>query len=918
MSEADQTIRSGEPPLIAFVSSVMNDELRPAREIVERMLLKPEFLPWLFEHTPASSENMQESYLQKVREATFVFWLVGRRTTEPVEKEIREALAAQRRLIVLKLPAEERDAATHQLLEEVRERVRYSEVASLDDLPRQVDLAVGDEIKRALKDRPGMSRVARLEELSRASRARCLERWQVAGVEAGLALDLADDIAVGAAPELVLPDADRPLRVLGGDLGAGKSLAGERFHQTAIAAHLADASAPIPVYVRARDATDGLEARVIDTAEGLGDPRLQGATVVLDGIDEPGLGAAADLVQQARILSRTWPQTRILITSRPLSVIEDVGELVALPSLTNDQASELVGRIAGIEVTPGREAGWPANLRAAIRLPLFAVLFGTYLRRNQGQIPGSRGELLRGLVESAIGRVGENVRPLLRKLAVLSLARRGGPVPEGEVARPSELEQLENTRLVVAGNHTLVFPLIVIAQWFAAESIVEGVTSPDEVIAHVAQLEDWRYPLAIAVGTYSYGDVTRILGPLASTHAGFASQIVEEGLAKWSTAEDVLPPTALECGRQVRAATEHWVTGIESVKDLLWPAVIGGRLRPLGAHVSGHHLTTAWYIGESEVPEVTELPQSLSGFLSPGQDSEGWVSIRDARPGRQAAWAWRWSFEQVRRALEGKLKRRSLVLYDTPLADAQLWAVCCSLLNLGFLHGEPIAIGPFVGGIPEEADAAVAPNGRRVRTTGFVRPLRERLERGEAELQPPFPGPDQPLRSGFVWDPWSEERLIDRVRAVYETALRGYRSLTSGLFASLAPWMQMAVTLPARLRGYVQPTNPLEGIAGGPLITWWLEALPSEQDIDVALLLTHEDRREESAREFRRSALRSRELRPAQAHWLDSTLRSSYLEVFDLWAAQELVYHWLWDDLKRIRWVDGLLGARPTGFGDAL
>jgi hypothetical protein len=61
--------------------------------------------------------------------------------------------------------------------------------------------------------------------------------------------------------------------------------------------------------------------------------------------------------------------------------------------------------------------------------------------------------------------------------------------------------------------------------------------------------------------------------------------------------------------------------------------------------------------------------------------------------------------------------------------------------------------------------------------------------------------------------------------------------------------------------------------------------------------------------------MQARSLRPRQARWLDVTLHSSVLEVFEPWAAEELVYHWLWDDLKRIRWVDGTLGGRPTGYG---
>ena len=199
----------------------------------------------------------------------------------------------------------------------MRPRAKYREVADLDQLAVEVNLAVSDEINRALQDLPGMSRVARLDELGRASRGRCMERWQVAGLADALALDLAHDVSIGMAPAFVLPDPSHPMRILRGDLGAGKSLAGERFHQSSIAVQLADATARAPIYVRARDVTAGLSDYAVTAATGLGDPRQQGADLVLDGIDEAGVGVATDLIRQARELVRTWPSTRVLVTMPP-------------------------------------------------------------------------------------------------------------------------------------------------------------------------------------------------------------------------------------------------------------------------------------------------------------------------------------------------------------------------------------------------------------------------------------------------------------------------------------------------------------------------------------------------------------------------------------------------------------------------
>lgn len=917
---ASPPLRPGEPPLLAFVSSVMVEELQPARDRVVHVLDDAPFLlPWAFEYTPASSEDLDWSYLEKVRRAAFVFWLVGASTTDPVEREIQEAVSANRRLIIMLLPAESRDERTEHLIERVRTHAKYREPTDLDQLAIEVNLAVSDEITRALQDVPGMARGARLDELGRASRARCIERWQAAGVDAALALDLAHDVSVGALTGEGFPTASHPLVIIRGDVGIGKSLAAERWHQAAIASQLGDAGAPIPIYLRARDLGDDLRTASEKAAEGLGDPHQHGAALVVDGADEPGVGIAADLLRQARELARTWPVTRILITSRPVSTLAGAQETFVLPRLTPDEARALVGRVAGFEVTLGREAGWPDGLREAIQLPLFAVLLGASLRRTGGQMPGSRADLIRDLVEEAIGRVRGDARASLRRLARLSLQRGGGPVPEAEVAAPSELEQIEETRLVVARDRTLVFPLIVIAQWFAAESLIHGEPNVAELVAHPESLENWRYPFAIVAGAYGHDEVTEVIGPLAAAHAGFASQVIEEGLARWSNAEDVLPPEANECGRRVREATERWLAGVGPLAAHVGPVHNDGQLVPLGAHVSGHWLTTGWYVGENQLDAVTALPTGLFGFLAADDPSAAeWIGVRGARPGRQAGWAWRWSFEQLRDALESLLNGRRLPLLDGPLAESKLWATATALLELSFLHDEPIAIEPLARAIPVDADVVITAKGRHVATAGFTNALRNRLKSGQTELVPPLPGPDRSFGGGFVWNPWSDARLLERTRAVFELALCGYEHLTDSLFSHIAPWMQTAVTLPARLHGRLHPAATGAGVFGGPTMTWWLEALPAEDASQLAIEIEDVEDRELWGEIGHGLAMRARSLRPRQARWLDATLHSGFLEIFEPPAAEELVYKWLWDDLKRIRWVEGTLRGRPTGYGGIL
>jgi len=918
---AQAGVRAGEPPLIAFVSSVMDREMQPARDRVVNTLAKaPYLLTWAFEYTPASSQNVDWSYLEKVRQAAFVFWLVGSRTSEPVRAEVEEAISSQRRLIPMLLPSNDRDQLTLDLVEQARSHAKYREPGSLDELAVEIDLAVSDEIARALADVPGMGRVARLDELGRASRARCIERWQAAGVPTGPALDLAQDPIVGVPPSHVWPTAARPLTVMQADVGAGKSLTGERIHQRALETQLASVNAPVPVWLKASRATNLTEA-ALAAAEGLGDPRQQGAAIVVDGADEAGLAAGSELLGAARELVRTWPDTNILITSRPLPTFFGIEELVGLPPLGASASIDLVGLFAGREITAGQEHGWPPTLREAIKFPLFCVLLGSYLRRHESQLPASRAELLRDVVTETLAEVDADVSGALHRLAVQSLERGGGAVAESEVGRADVLDELVKTRLVVRAHGGVRFPLIIFAQWFAAESIVDGEPSIEELAGDTAALVRWLYPIAMAVGTYSHEEVSRLMSPLAEQHPGFASQIIEEGLAKWSRSDDETPapPPEEVCGRRIRECTEHWTRSMQPLGQLLLRLDAEGAVRPIGVLRTGSSLTTGWHVGATKTSDITKLPGDAFAFLA-GTPSYDWIGIRSQHPGNQSAWAWRWAQEDLRKALTERLRKRRLPLLDGPLAPGRLWTIARYLLNLTFIHDDPVPIEQFMRGLPADADVAVTPNGREVDVRGFLPALQGLLDEGRSTLDPPFPGPDRsPAGAGFIWNAWSEAALLERTRSVFSTALAGYEHFCQTIFAGLAPWMQTAATLPATLRGWFQAPRFEDGFAGSPTIEWWFEAREEGETSQVDLRVREDDGIETDFGADLELLERNRSLRPSVSEWLDVTVTHAVLDIYEPWAAEELALEWLWKDLAKIGWVEGmLLGSRPSGYGSLI
>lgn len=142
----EDALERSESDLLVFISSVMTDELKWARDVVVQTFKNFPFArPWAFEFTPASSESATDAYLRKVEGADFVVWLVGSQTTQPVVDEINTSIANGRRLLVFKLPAEDRDALTQQLLYTASKYCKWQTITAQGQLTQALIASISDE-----------------------------------------------------------------------------------------------------------------------------------------------------------------------------------------------------------------------------------------------------------------------------------------------------------------------------------------------------------------------------------------------------------------------------------------------------------------------------------------------------------------------------------------------------------------------------------------------------------------------------------------------------------------------------------------------------------------------------------------------------------------------------------------------------
>ena len=325
-----------------------------------------------------------------------------------------------------------------------------------------------------------------IDQLRRSSIARMVERWVALGLKDETAEQLAGDPVVGRFKGGI------PVKgvvVLSGDFGSGKSLAAERVHLDDITRYALDNDQPIPVFLRAKQTRGSLEGSVQRAAPPGTAMHSSAVRLVLDGLDEVGASRGAELLEESRILARSKPGSRVLITARPgLRLREE--EEHRMPKLSDNALSDLSERLVGSRFAL---AGVPDPVKDAIRYPLFAII-ALQLQSKRAELPSSRALFLDKFVEQSLHPKRDDIMSSLNALAKLAtLSISGAGVVLARDVEPDEVAGLLATRMVVRDNKALRFALPVFEQYFGAYAILRGLTPIEEVVRDLQSFEAWRY-----------------------------------------------------------------------------------------------------------------------------------------------------------------------------------------------------------------------------------------------------------------------------------------------------------------------------------------------------------------------------------------------------------------------------------------
>jgi hypothetical protein len=758
-----------------------------------------------------------------------------------------------------------------------------------------------------------------LLEAASGSRGRLAAGWVAVGISADVAQMLADDDAVGSPARLGRELPATGLTVLEGDFGSGKSVTAERIHQEDIAAAVGDDTAPLPVYLRARQVPGRLQDEVRTVVGELGDIRRCGLYLVLDGLDEPGSARAAELLEEARSLVFSLPRSRVIATARP-SLALGKDERLPYPPLSDDEAMALAVRLGGGRWVLASE---PGAIRDMLRLPLFLIV--AVLRSHAGAaVPKSRGTFLDALARAALDRTRESMeRSWQSMLSLASLTvSLGGTAPTAELGGEQAVRTILESRLVIREGRAVRFALPVVEQYFAAQTVLQdGLGWLD---LHDLQLLDrWRDSLTLAVTIGSWDQVTDLLDAMTRRHPGLATWLVDSAVPSPSGPQDTQLPGHAECARRLQHALTSLVAGLGPAAKCLGFTDSRGSVPAVGAQVDGRSVTAGLRAGQA-CTDAVRLPE-FDPVSRKGVDGSEWRRLRAGRPPADfMAWPWQWGLNWISRDLERLLSARALPLADSvPFQDERRWQLAQAICGV-----RGVAHRPIDGGILLAAASQLLSSMRARRTVrhtwgnsgvvvypgeiaAFVEELSEGSSlAGDGRLHRPYPEPDAlSPASNTLSSLYSDEALRMLVEQVHANALVIYRNLVATWFPALKPMLGLACIMPVLFTGRVKPGAEIEN---GPDFVYEMETLlPNERShAEIRIVATDEelfgydpsDIQSITARSLRLRRLISA-LRPGTEGWANPRAAGGDLWVWRNRPATSLAYRWLWEDLKALHLV---------------
>ena len=837
-----EPLTTSEEELLVFISSRQDnedEEMLKARALAIKAVKDHDGVRvWAFEDVPASSEKARDRYLTNAGKASFMIWLIGSSTTEAVVNEIEACMQAGGKLLAFKLPANERDHKTMQLIERVSTYATWKEVETVERLPDHIRTALTDEIIRGFKDPAPRNHDQFLRQKKRESIADTKRLWATLGVPEDIAKELAEDRSVGHKLE---PPKYGVLMIMAIQ-GSGKTLAAHRLYQHALDSRNEDHFKPFPIYLRARSMTRDLKDHVEEEMSNQGTPYNQTILLIIDGLDEVGQHNANRILDEAASYTDANHSAAVVALMRPLPGLKSIGKTAVLPECTEDEFISITSITAGQPVT---DNNIPYRIFKT-KLPLLAVILGIHLR-NRGPLHGTT---LTQMIELLIHRIlqeseghPERTENALKKLATAA-------TDSGESVHKSEIDpsytvqrMIGDSRIIIEQDDKLDFALAIFREWFAAKALLEKTVTPEEVALASSR---WVVPIAIAVNSGTTKFAHELIKAIVTRNPRLAGSVLNEVKDNWSTPDttsDLLPGTAIDLGHNIRDAMNDWKEGLGPLMNAIGPVNVDGNVTTLGISKEAQRVTTTWYRGNEQLSQVVEIPENWDPFAY--EETINWDGWRNTLIEPNKLWAWTFAHESLFEELERNLKNLGFAL-ESDIGIHELTVQFGREKDRYGLTGREISSNDEL--IKWIDQWRIKSRGDRRATTSFgahkytyedLEKIKTKLSESPEKIGDPieelWPSEDKGWvegeSKGYWFEFYSNEQLLKRTSAIFSGALHIYNDIAKRWFTDFSKPNQMPLMMPLRLEGILGfAENHDAPVPTPPRLVWWPKLINKEDE----------------------------------------------------------------------------------------
>ena len=838
-------------------------------------------------------------------------WL-ERKPLSRVVDEVNEAISSAGRLLVFKLPVEQRDSQTQDLLDWVGQFIKWSEVDSIENLQASIGDSIADAMIHAIRNPFTPARSKKLLQDIRLSVSRCKEQLLSLGVEETIAEEMANDREGGD----VLDTPTSGAWNLVGEQGSGKSLAVERLFQRVATDAAEDSSRPFPIFLRARDLRGPLTRHIDECLQGYADPYDPRVLLIIDGVDELGSNRATDIFHQVAAYADANPEAILIATTRLLPGMGITGQQIRLDSLQEEESLRLIQRVLGRPIEARDMHRWPQSIREARRIPIFAVMIGALLRHDPDLSFANSGQVIGQIAEQLLMHEEDNPEELDRLLQMLAFrAIESGTRVDPNAITPVRAKQamLQSSRAVEGTTDSLDFALPVFREWYAARALIEGTMS----IEHLQLISDrWIPPLSVVLGSGVDEIGEAVLANIVSSDPGLAGMLLKENTPDPIHFHGKIPAVtnSQSAGTKIRESMELWKAGLEDLYLEIGSANADQEVSALAVDKSERYLYIGWYDGQAPLADIVELRDHLPD----GRPNADWPMIRGWEIDYELVGPSWWSYfttqKQLSESLATTLRDYSLATDSIEYRRELAWNFALETWQRGELQQASLGIDRVL-----EYLSTLSPNTvvRSHRGKDFgplelqivAQDLSAMAERGELDIANPWPHPDLQIGSGSIWKFYSDERLLERTREIYSGALRIYAAMVERWFPRFSRRLPLYRILPVKLEGWLRPSRKKSDRELGPTLDWYVRILPEIQqnevlfglDLGVTDMASGDFFDRDDLYEEEKSAFEALRLNLPGAFSMTLT-RSGLSELLDAYPATELAHSWLRRDLREMGW----------------